>query len=42
MSAGVLELGEASIAANTRRAYASDLRAFVTWCAAHGLSHLAA
>ncbi|NQX12272.1 tyrosine-type recombinase/integrase [Microbacteriaceae bacterium VKM Ac-2855] len=42
LSAGVLELGEASIAANTRRAYASDLRAFVTWCAAHGRSRLPA
>ncbi|NQX29895.1 site-specific integrase [Microbacteriaceae bacterium VKM Ac-2854] len=42
LSAGVLELGEASIAANTRRAYASDLRTFVAWCAAVGRPHLPA
>ncbi|PPG17977.1 integrase [Rathayibacter sp. AY1E8] len=36
VSAAVTELSDASIAGNTRRAYESDLRAFVSWCAANG------
>ncbi|MBO0985020.1 site-specific integrase [Rathayibacter sp. SD072] len=35
-------MSDASIAGNTRRAYESDLRAFVSWCAANGRPHLPA
>ncbi|NQX18270.1 site-specific integrase [Rathayibacter sp. VKM Ac-2857] len=42
LSPAVLQLGEASIAANTRRAYQADLRSFVAWCAASGRPHLPA
>ncbi|WP_188262704.1 site-specific integrase [Azospirillum tabaci] len=33
---------DAALTANTRRAYASDWRAFTAWCAAHGLDSLPA
>ncbi|TCL79404.1 MULTISPECIES: site-specific integrase [unclassified Rathayibacter] len=42
VSAAVVQLGEASIAGNTRRAYQGDLRSFVAWCAAAGRPHLPA
>src|SRR3954468_4200302 len=49
LTAPLAELGEQArgyvaqaVAANTRRAYASDWRAFVAWCAQHRLESLPA